>query len=305
MNQKQKKKRQFKKQRLPKGFLAFACIPTVFLLVVFMIIPTIRAIVLSFKEVNVLTLKGSFVGLENYEYMFGDKKFIQALINTLKLMIAVPAITLIISFILAFCLQQIRIREKNLYITVYFFPYYLSASAVAVIWSYILHPTSGMLNKFFEIMGLSSLKHAWVGEEATALWCIAAVLIWACIGYYVVLYMSGLDSIPDELYEAAVLDGASFWQKLIHITLPLMKNIIGTTFILLMSGVIGASFVYSKLLTGGGPNGSSTVLMHYIYSQGIQNGTVGYASAITVITMALGIALAFLARLLTSKSEKE
>ena len=108
-----------------------------------------------------------------------------------------------------------------------------------------------------------------------------------------------------DVYEAATLDGAGFWGKLIHITLPLMKNIIGTTFILLMSGVIGISFVYSNLLTNGGPNGASSVLMQYVFVQGIRNGNTGYASAITVVAMTMGILLSAISRKLTNKSEKE
>ena len=209
------------------------------------------------------------------------------------------------SFVLAFALQQIKLREKNIYITFYFFPYFLSATVVAAVWSFVLHPTSGILNKALELIGLEAWKHAWVGEASTAIWCIGAVIIWACIGYYIVLYLSGLESIPQDLYEAATLDGAGFWRKLFHITLPLMKNIIGTTFILLMSGVIGTSFVYSNLLTAGGPNGASSVLLQYVYSQGIGNGNTGYASAITVVTMAIGIALSAISRKVTNKSVKE
>lgn len=294
-----------KHKRLPTVFLLCATIPTAVLLIVFMVIPTVQAVLLSFREVNILTMKGEFVGLSNYLYMFKDRMFKLSFTNTIKLMVVIPLVTLTVSFLLAFVLQQVKLREKNLYITFYFFPYFLSATVVAAVWSYVLHPTTGILNKLLSLLGLESLKHAWVGDAGTALWCIAAVIIWACIGYYIVLYLSSLESIPEDLYEAATLDGATFWDKLRYITLPLMRGTIGTTFILLMSGVIGTSFVYSNLLTNGGPNGASNVLMQYVYTQGIKNGNTGYASAITVVAMTLGILLSVISRKMTQKSAKE
>lgn len=298
-------KRTSKGQDIPILFLLFAVMPTVVLLTTFMIVPTVKAVLLSFQDVDLLTNKGHFVGLSNFTYLLKDRMFILSLKNTIKLMIAVPLITLTISFMLAFVLQQIDLREKNLYVTFYFFPYFLSASVVAAVWSFVLHPTTGIVNKILEFVGLKALQHSWVGDAKTALWCIAAVIIWACIGYYIVLYISSLDSISSEIYEAATLDGAGIWSKLFYVTLPLMKSTIGTTFILLMSGVIGTSFVYSNLLTNGGPNGASSVLMQYVYTQGIKNGNTGYASAITVVTMALGVLLSVFAKSFTQKTREE
>lgn len=291
-----------RKNKIPVPFIIVTVGPVIILLTVFMIIPMIRSVSLSFQDVGLLSPQGEFVGLNNYAYLFKDSFFKKALVNTVKLMVWIPVITLSISFTLAFLLQQVKLREKNIYILFYFFPYFLSSTVAAAIWAFILHPTSGILNKLLDIFGLSFLKHSWTGEASTALGCIAAVIIWASIGYYIVLYLSALESIPHELYESAMIDGASFRQKFFYITIPLMRNIIGITFVLLMSGVIGASFVYSKLLTGGGPNGASSVLMQYIYSQGMSNGNIGYASAITVVTIALGVLLSFISRKISAKS---
>ena len=187
-----------------------------------------------------------------------------------------------------------------------FFPYFMSSTVVAVVWCFVFFPTSsGILNNMLIHLGLENLTRVWLGDSKTALWCICAVIIWCCIGYYVVLYLSGLDSISSEIYEAATLDGASAWQQVTRITLPLMKNILGITLVLLMSGTLAVTFTYSKIMTNGGPSGSTTVLLQYIYKQGIEQGNVGYASAVTVFTMFLGISLAVLSRAMTSNRMKE
>lgn len=295
-----------KKKNKPIGFILWSVLPSCILLVLFVFYPMTKSALLSFQEVGLLSTSGPWVGFDNYAYLLKDEKFSQALGNTLKIMFVIPVFTILISFTLAVVLHRCRLKEKNLYVTVYFFPYFMSATVVSIVYSGILQPTSnGVLNKILSVLGLESWQRAWLGDKRTALWCIAAILILCSIGYYVVLYLSGLDSIPSDLYEAAKLDGASAWQQVWYITLPLMKNIIGITFVLLMSGAIGGSFIYSKIMTNGGPNGASNVLLRYIYQQGMVNGNIGYSAAITVFTIVLAIFLAVLSRVLTSRSEKE
>lgn len=295
-----------KKKNLPWGFILLSVVPSCVLLVLFVFYPMLKSATLSFQDVGLLSTSGPWVGLDNYAYLLKDEKFAQALVNTLKIMFVIPVVTILISFTLAVVLHRCKLPEKNLYVTIYFFPYFMSATVVSVVYSGILQPTSnGVLNSILSVLGLESWQRAWLGDKSTALWCIAAVLILCSIGYYVVLYLSGLDSISPDLYEAAKLDGASVWQQVWNITLPLMKNIIGTTFVLLMSGTIGGSFIYSKIMTNGGPNGASNVLLRYIYQQGVMNGNVGYSSAITVFTIVLAVILAVLSRTVTSRSEKE
>lgn len=298
-------KKSANKQKAPIGFILLGTVPSVLLICVFMVYPMIQSALLSFQELGLLQTSGKFIGGENYTYLFTkDKEFFQALTNTLKLIFVVPIGTMIVSFALAIFLHRVKLREKDLYITFYFFPYFMSATVISIVWSFVFMPTSnGALNGLLAKIGLASLQRVWLGDTKTALWCIAVVIGWSCIGYHVVLYLSALDSISPEIYESARLDGASAWKQVIYITLPLMKNILGITFVLMMSGVLGVSFVYSKVMTNGGPNGSTRVLLHYIYQQGLERGNVGYASAVTVITMVLAIALAVLSRFLTRKSE--
>lgn len=300
---KNRQNRQKKAQPLPILFICISVLPAVILTLMFTIWPTLQALYLSFTNATSLGLNNKFVGLDNYIYMFHDKSFIQALTNTAKLMAVVPVITIFCSLVLAFVLNQCKLKEMVLYRTIFYFPNIVSLTVVGIIWSFVFHPNVGIVNKILGAVGLESLQRSWLGDSKTALWCIAFTLLWQAAGYYMVMHIAAMDGISPEIYESATLDGASAWRKLVSITMPLMKDIIGITFVLALSGTINLSFVLSQVMTGGGPNGASSVLLQYMYTQGFVNGNFGYAMAITVFTLAISVALSMLSRKLTDASE--
>lgn len=300
---KNRQNRQKKAQPLPILFICISVLPAVILTLMFTIWPTAQALYLSFTNATSLGLNNKFVGLDNYIYMFHDKSFIQALKNTAKLMAVVPVITIFCSLVLAFVLNQCKLKEMVLYRTLFYFPNIVSLTVVGIIWSFVFHPNVGIINKILGAVGLESLQRSWLGDSKTALWCIAFTLLWQAAGYYMVMHIAAMDGISPEIYESATLDGASAWRKLVSITMPLMKDIIGITFVLALSGTINLSFVLSQVMTGGGPNGASSVLLQYMYTQGFVNGNFGYAMAITVFTLAISVALSMLSRKLTDASE--
>jgi len=300
---KNRQNRPKKAQPLPVLFVCISVLPAVILTLMFTIWPTAQALYLSFTNATSLGLNNKFVGLDNYIYMFHDKSFIQALINTAKLMAVVPVITIFCSLVLAFVLNQCKLKEMVLYRTLFYFPNIVSLTVVGIIWSFVFHPNVGIVNKILGAVGLESLQRSWLGDSKTALWCIAFTLLWQAAGYYMVMHIAAMDGISPEIYESATLDGASAWRKLVSITMPLMKDIIGITFVLALSGTINLSFVLSQVMTGGGPNGASSVLLQYMYTQGFVNGNFGYAMAITVFTLAISVALSMLSRKLTDASE--
>lgn len=300
---KNRQNRQKKAQPLPVLFVCISVLPAVILTLMFTIWPTVQALYLSFTNATSLGLNNKFVALDNYIYMFHDKSFIQALINTAKLMAVVPVITIFCSLVLAFVLNQCKLKEMVLYRTLFYFPNIVSLTVVGIIWSFVFHPNVGIVNKILGAVGLESLQRSWLGDSKTALWCIAFTLLWQAAGYYMVMHIAAMDGISPEIYESATLDGASAWRKLISITMPLMKDIIGITFVLALSGTINLSFVLSQVMTGGGPNGASSVLLQYMYTQGFVNGNFGYAMAITVFTLTISVALSMLSRKLTDASE--
>ena len=300
---KNRQNRQKKAQPLPVLFICISVLPAVILTLMFTIWPTVQALYLSFTNATSLGLNNKFVWLDNYIYMFHDKSFIQALKNTAKLMAVVPVITIFCSLVLAFVLNQCKLKERVLYRTIFYFPNIVSLTVVGIIWSFAFHPNVGIINKILGAVGLESLQRSWLGDSKTALWCIAFTLLWQAAGYYMVMHIAAMDGISPEIYESATLDGASAWRKLVSITMPLMKDIIGITFVLALSGTINLSFVLSQVMTGGGPNGASSVLLQYMYTQGFVNGNFGYAMAITVFTLAISVALSMLSRKLTDASE--
>ena len=300
---KNRQNRQKKAQPLPVLFVCISVLPAVILTLMFTIWPTVQALYLSFTNATSLGLNNKFVWLDNYIYMFHDKSFIQALKNTAKLMAVVPVITIFCSLVLAFVLNQCKLKEMVLYRTIFYFPNIVSLTVVGIIWSFVFHPNVGIVNKILGAVGLESLQRSWLGDSKTALWCIAFTLLRQAAGYYMVMHIAAMDGISPEIYESATLDGASAWRKLVSITMPLMKDIIGITFVLALSGTINLSFVLSQVMTGGGPNGASSVLLQYMYTQGFVNGNFGYAMAITVFTLAISVALSMLSRKLTDASE--
>lgn len=292
-----------KKKKQPVGFICICVIPTLLLTLFFTIIPTIRAFYLSLTSATALSLNPKFVGLENYTYMFHDKSFLQALGNTLKLLAVVPIITIAFALILAFIIHQSKLKERGLYRTILYFPNLVSMTVVGIIWSFVFHPTMGLLTSLMKKIGLGAYVLPWAGDSRTALWCIAIALIWQATGYYMIMHIAAMDGISAEIYEAAKLDGASSFRQFTSITIPLMKNIIGITFVLAMSGTLVLSYVLSTVMTGGGPNGASTVLLKYMYDQGFVQGNFGYAMAIAVFSLAISVGLSMISRKLSGTEE--
>ena len=273
----------------PKLFIALCTLPALILTIIFMIVPMVNAVYLSFTSSTALSVgfNSKFVFLDNYIYMFQDKDFIRALLNTFKLMLVIPAVTIFLSLIFAFILTQGELQEKSFYRTVFFFPSIISMTVVGIVWSFVFNPTRGILNHLLDMFHLST----------------CAALVWQAIGYYMVMHVASIDGISQEVYEAASIDGATGTQKFFKITIPLLRKSIGTTYILSLSGTINLSFTLSNVMTGGGPNGASSVLLQYMYTQGMRNANFGYAMAIAMFTLVLAIIIAIISRKLSSEKE--
>ena len=289
------------KPKLPKLFISLSVIPSIVLTIIFMIIPTIEAFRLSFTNSTGMGGSYDFVGIKNYTYMFQDSLFLLSLKNTLKLMAVIPVITVLLALIFAFVLTQTKLKEKGIYRVIYFMPSIISLTVIGIIFSFIFNPTMGSLNNMLINVGLKELALAWLGDSRTALWCIGVTLIWQSTVYYMVMHIAAIDGISPDIMEAATIDGAGQFQILVKIILPLLRNIIGITYVLSLSGTLALSFILSKVMTGGGPSGSSTVLLQYMYQQAFTNSNFGYAMAIAIFTLVISIGLSVVSRGLTNK----
>lgn len=284
-----------KKEKLPRAFIAVSILPTCILTLIFIIIPTLQVFFLSLTNSTGLSDQYKVVGLENYIYMFRDDQFVQSFWNSVKLMAVVPVITITMALILAFILTQSKLKEKAFYRIVFFFPSIIALTVIGIIFSFMFHPTMGTVN---QILGKTV---SWLGNEKTALWCIAATLVWQSTGYYMVMHVAAIDGISPEIYESATIDGATQFKKMIYIVLPLLRNIIGVTYILSLSGTMVLSYILSDVMTGGGPSGSSTVLLQYMYTQAFSNSNFGYAMAIAVFIMIVSVILSVMSRKITQE----
>ena len=294
-----------KKNSLPAGFIAVCVIPTLVLSVVFMIYPAFNALRMSFTNAISMaqSTKVQFIGLENYVYLFTrDKNFHQALWNTFRLMLVVPALNVFIGLFFAFLLTQTKLKERNLYRAVFFFPSVISLTVVGVVWACLFDPRSvGVANKIIGLLGAKPVP--WLGDEKLALWCIALVLIWQAFGYYMVMHVAAIDGISTDVYEAASIDGAKPVHKFFLITIPLLKDAIGITWVLSLSGTIGLSYILSNVMTNGGPGNSTLVLLQHIYKTAFVGANFGYAMSITVFSLVLAFILSTLSRKISYTNE--
>lgn len=273
-----------KKRSRGKGlFVALSLLPALILFVVFMVIPTINVFWMSMFKWGGLVDNKKFVAFNNFKVLLQDMNFISSLKNTLLLIVIVTIVTLVLAITLAAILVRDDLKFKNFFRIIFYLPNILSVVVISAIFSAILDSTTGIVNSTLGFLNLESLQRMWLGDEKTVIWCIAAAMIWQAVGYYMVMYMAGMSSIPKSLYEAADLEGASKSYQFFNITLPLVWNTVRTTLTFFIISSINLSFLFVKVMTGGGPDGSSEVLLSYMYKQSYSNSAYGYGMAIGVV----------------------
>ena len=214
-------------------------------------------------------------------------------------MLGVPLVTLALALVMAVIITQSRLKEKKFYRVVMFLPSILSTTVIGMLWTFIYNPNMGLLNNLLEKLGLGFWAHAWLGDPKVALLAVAIVLVWTNAGYYMVMYIAGIDNISPDVYEAATIDGAGEMAKFWRITLPLLTRVIKTTVVLCISTVLSSSFVLVTVMTNGAPAGATSVLLQYMYQQAFTNANYGYAMAIAVVTLTIAFLLSKLSDRLT------
>ncbi|RPF54270.1 carbohydrate ABC transporter permease [Aquisalibacillus elongatus] len=272
--------------RNEKWAIIIFLLPATVLYFLFVIYPSIEALRMSFYNWRGLGTK-EWIGFDHYKYMFVDSSFINAFLVTGKYILFLMPIVLLVSIIIALSIAKlIRTRWFNLYRAITFFPYILPAVAIAMLWATIFNPVSGMLNGILEAVGLEEWTREWLGRESTAFGSVVFVTAWQMVGFYSVLILSSILNIPEELLEAADIDGASRFQKNIYVILPMLKDILQVVLIFTLINTLKV-FEMPQLMTGGGPNGSTEPISLYMYEQAFSNFNFGYASAIGVVFLIL------------------
>ncbi len=276
-----------------KLFTGCSIIPAIILFVVFMVIPTINVFWMSLFKWGGLTSKKTFVGFDNFKILLEDQNFLSSFKNTLLILVVVTLITLVLAIIIAAVLSRENVKFKNFFRVIFYLPNILSVVVISAIFSAILDPNEGIINATLDFLSLESLKRMWLGDQKVVIWCIIFAMIWQAVGYYMVMYMSSMCSIPESLYEAAELEGASKITQFFKITLPLIWNVIRTTLTFFIISTINLSFLFVKVMTGGGPDGASEVFLSYMYKQAYSNSAYGYGMAIGVIIFLFSFGLSF------------
>lgn len=259
-------------------------LPSLIGFIMFIFLPIITMLGLSFTDYSG-GFNLSFIGLDNFSAMFTNETFHKALVNTVFFTVVTVVLQLLLGFIFAVILSK-KILGGVFFRAVIFIPVILSNIAVSLVFMLILHPSKGPLNGFLASLGLPG--GAWLTSPKTALLTIALVAVWQSFGYYMVLFLSGLQTINPDLYEAGEIDGANRFQQLIHITIPMLSP---TTFFCIIMAIINSFKVFDQVFAmtggqlGGGPAQSTTVLVFDIYQRAFTHLEMGYASAEATILL--------------------
>ncbi|KEZ91641.1 carbohydrate ABC transporter permease [Lacrimispora celerecrescens] len=276
------------KQKVKNMAMAYIfLLPNLVGFLIFTLIPIVCSMGLSFMEwdsANPMV----FVGFENFKRLWTDDTFKISLWNTVYYSVFTVPLTMAAALGLAIILNQ-KMKGINIFRTIFFFPHVASLVAIAVVWNLLFHPTLGPVNNILRFLGIAN-PPGWTSSVDWAMPVIIIVSIWKSMGYYMILYLSGLQAIPRELYEAAKVDGANSFQRFKSITLPMLTP---TTFFVSIMLTIACFKVFDlvSVMTNGGPGRATNVLVFNIYNTAFINYEFGYASAISMILFIIVLAI--------------
>ena len=267
--------------------------PWLITFVVFWLYPLAYALVLSFSEYRTLSNELTFIGLENYSALLSDPGFWRALWNTVIFTVGTVPVTTACALTLAVAMQRRGPRIGALLRASYFLPSVTSLVVIALIFTN-LYARDGYVNAIAAMMGIPHPENGWLLTEATALPAIMAMDVWMSTGYYMVLFLAGMEAISKDMYEAAELAGASRWQQFWKITLPMVRPTL--LFVVVINSIKSFQvFVEIYVMTKGGPLGATSTLVYEVYHRAFeQSNQMGYASALAYVIFVLLIVVSFL-----------
>ncbi|MBM3133772.1 MAG: sugar ABC transporter permease [Chloroflexi bacterium] len=277
-------------------------LPALVLYGTFVIIPIFQSFRFSLYHWDGLGPLTRFIGLENYATLLHDETFWQALRNNFAL-VGFSLVTQLPPAVLLAVLLTGAMRGRDFFRTMFFSPQILSAVATGYLFYYIYEPTFGLLNQALKLLGLGTLARGWLGDQMLALPAVLVVISWRHIGFYMVLFMAAIEGIPDEIFEAAQIDGCNKRQLVWHITLPLMSGAIRTAAVLAMVGSI-KYFDLIWIMTRGGPVHASELIATYMYKETFLNWHMGYGATLAFALFVVAFAVSLLFLRLTSRGER-
>ncbi len=253
--------------------------PALIIFAAFVFIPLVQSIRLSTFLTDPLGRAAKFVGILQYQRLFQTPAFTNSFLRSVEFVLYTVPTTLVVAMLLAL-LGNLRLRRIDIFRMIFSITIAVSGATAALIFTYLYHPALGWLNYLLSLLGLSAVP--WLISEKTALLSVALTTVWLQLGLNTVILLAGMQGIPDELYESAMIDGATSWSKFRHITLPLLSP---TLFFLLIVGTLAAFQVFTQIhvMTSGGPLESTNVLVYSIYREFYFNGKYGFAAAQSIM----------------------
>lgn len=283
-----------------KKYFTLFLAPAAIFVVTFLIYPLFRTAYYSLTSWKNFSPKQTFIGLANYQRLFQDPVILTALRNTLIMMAGVFLFQVCLSLLLAILVSSTKKMFKLLR-TVYFIPILISATAIGLMFRLIYGYEYGLLNLIIEFFGID--KQVWINEK-TSIYLVSLPIMWQYVGFYFVIFLTGMSKIPADIYESAELDGITPFQKAIYITIPMIRDVITSVVILVISGCFKV-FDMVYVITGGGPMHSSELLSTYMYSMAFRNYNGGYASAIAIVMIVFGVVLSTVLRRILEPKEDD
>ena len=272
------------KRRYKIAFL----IPSLLVYTLFIVVPIFVGIGYSFTKYTGIG-KARFTGLSNYQRLFQDKLFWTSFRNTVLIFVVASVLLLVLSFALALLLNS-RLKFSDTSKALIFSPAIIAPIIVGIIWVYILDPKIGLINSLLHVIGLDGLQQQWIGGATLTPYSTAIIFFWQQLGYLTTIFIAGLKMIPEEILEAARVDGANAWQRTLRIVIPMMRSTISTVVVLIITGIFKI-FEIVQHTTGGGPNHLSETLVTYAYSVTFQNGQYGYGMSIATVTFVISLVI--------------
>lgn len=281
-------------------------IPSLSIYIIFLVYPFINSFYLCLTDWDGFSDIRKFIGFRNFKRLFQDKILGDALQHNVYLFIIGTVATFILSMFFAVVLTQLKLKGSNFYRIVFFFPNVLSIVVISVIWTFILSPTSsGLFNALLKAIGLERLNRAWLGEMGTVLPALSIPWVWMSVGFYMVLFIAAIKSIPVSLYESAIIDGASQWKQFSKVTLPLIWETIRISIVFFILDAFNGTFTIVSVMTRGGPARASELMTTYMYEMAFKNRQFGYATAIGIFIFIFLLVLSLLTLRLTQKEVNE
>ncbi|NMO97963.1 carbohydrate ABC transporter permease [Paenibacillus lemnae] len=274
-----------KKRKKWQWYALLFILPSFILYTLFVIVPTLSSVYLSFTSWDGISTEVRYIGLSNFEEIIQSERVHNALRNTIIITVALVILENLAALVLAVLVDQVR-WFRNMFRSIFYFPVLLSGIVMGFIWTIILNYNFGVFNQLLIMVGLESWMKDWLGDPNYALLSIILSTVWKSAGYYMIIYLAGLQSVPGDLTEAAGIDGANRWQQFRHITFPLLA---GAMTVCMVLSMIAALKIFDQIavMTDGGPGFATETLTYIIYKVGFGEMRQGFGTAMALVLFLL------------------